>query len=91
MSYVTGECCATALIQAGLSRRDVVAALERELGLTDKEACAAWLHVTLHQGEIPAIRRVVSDLDRRRALPNLDLDLTLVDAYGPDFRDRPRA
>jgi hypothetical protein len=88
MRYVTGECCATALIQAGLSRRDVVAALERELGISDKEASAAWLHVTLHQGEIPAIRRVVSDLDRHRAVA--DLDLTMVDAYAPGFRDTPR-
>jgi hypothetical protein len=63
MTYVTGEWCATALIQAGLSRREVVAALERELGLTDKQACAAWLHVTLHQGEIAAVRRVVRDLE----------------------------
>jgi hypothetical protein len=89
MTYVTGECCATALIQAGLSRRDVVAALERELGLTEREAGAAWLHVTLHQGEIPAIRRVVTDLDRRRA--GADLDLTMVDGYGPELRDRPRS
>jgi hypothetical protein len=63
MTYVTGECCATALIQAGLSRREVVAALERELGLNDKQACAAWLHVTLHQGEIAAVRRVVREIE----------------------------
>jgi hypothetical protein len=84
MSYVTGECCATALIQAGLSRGEVTAALQRELGLNDKEACTAWLHVTLQQGEIPAIRRVVSELDHRRA----DLDLTLFDGLRPAFRDR---
>jgi hypothetical protein len=63
MTYVTGECCATALIQAGLSRREVVVALEREIGLTEQQASAAWLHVTLHQGEIGAIRRVVRDLE----------------------------
>ena len=85
MNYVTGECCATALIQAGLPRRDVVAALERELGLTDKEAGAAWLHVTLHQGEVPAIRRAVRDLEQRRTS---FVDLTASDEFGPDVRDR---
>jgi hypothetical protein len=63
MRYVPGECCATALIHAGLSRREVVAALERELGLNAREASAAWLQVTLHHGEISAVRRVVRDLD----------------------------
>jgi hypothetical protein len=84
MTYVSGECCATALIQAGLSRREVVAALERELGLSDREACAAWLHVTLHQGEIPAIRRVVGDIESRRPL----IDLTLPDVARPLLRNR---
>ena len=85
MSYVTGECCATALIQAGLPRREVVAALERELGLSDKEAGAAWLHVTLNQGEVPAIRRVVRELEQRR---RSFVDLTVPDPFRPDLRDR---
>jgi hypothetical protein len=85
MSYMTGECCATALIQAGLPRREVVAALERELGLTDREAGAAWLHVTLNQGEVPAIRRAVRDLEQRRGA---FVDLTMPDAFGPDLSDR---
>jgi hypothetical protein len=73
MSYVTGEWCATALIQAGLTRREVIAALERELGLTEKEADAAWLHVTLDQGEISAVRRIVRDLEAMAPIAPIDL------------------
>jgi hypothetical protein len=79
MTYVTGECCATALIQVGLTRRDVVAALQRELGLNDREACAAWLHVTLHQGEISAVRRVVRDLDASAPIDLRDRGLVFRD------------
>lgn len=80
MTYVTGESCATALIQAGLTRREVVAALERELGVTEKQANAAWLHVTLHLGEIAAVRRVVRDLDASAPIDLRD--------RGSVFRDR---
>lgn len=62
MAYTTGEYSATALVAAGLSRRDVVESLERELGLSDREANAAWLRVTLRMDELPAIRRTVREL-----------------------------
>ena len=62
MAYTMGEYSATALIAAGLSRRDVVESLERELGLNDREANAAWLRVTLRRGEAPEIRRTVHEL-----------------------------
>jgi hypothetical protein len=62
MAYTAGEYSATALIAAGLSRQTVVESLERELGLTDREANAAWLRVTLRTSEVPEIRRVVREL-----------------------------
>jgi hypothetical protein len=57
-----GEYSATALIAAGLSRRAIVESLERDLGLTDREANAAWLRVTLRMGEGPEIGRTVREL-----------------------------
>jgi hypothetical protein len=62
MAYTAGEYSATALIAVGLSRQTVVESLERELGLTDREANAAWLRVTLRTSEVPEIRRVVREL-----------------------------
>lgn len=62
MTYTTGEYSATALIAAGLSRHAVVESLERELGLSDRDANAAWLRVTLRTSEVPAIRRTVREL-----------------------------
>ena len=62
MTYTTGEYSATALVAAGLSRRAVVESLERELGLSDREANAAWLRVTLRRDDLPEIRRTVREL-----------------------------
>jgi hypothetical protein len=62
MTYTAGEYSATALIAAGLPRHAVVASLEHELGLSEREANAAWLRVTLRTSEVPAIRRTVREL-----------------------------
>jgi 16S rRNA U516 pseudouridylate synthase RsuA-like enzyme len=62
MAYQLGESSAAELVRVGLSRRQVVQTLERELGLTDRQAADAWLHVTLREGEVHNIRAVVRRL-----------------------------
>jgi hypothetical protein len=62
MTYQLGESSATELVRVGLPRRQVMQTLERELGLTDREAGAAWLHVTLREGEVQNIRTLVRRL-----------------------------
>jgi hypothetical protein len=61
MTYTPGVYSATALVGAGLPRRRVVETLERELGLSQRDANAAWIRVTLKQ-ELPDVRLAVHEI-----------------------------